>query len=392
VDGLAAIIPVSANTSYYRYYRSNGLVRHPGGWLGEDIDFLYDFINSGDASGRGRCNATIRDGEMARGRDRVTGDYNGFWAGRDLERDLGEVKAATLLAHGLSDWNVMPDHSTRVYRALRERGVPVRLYLHQGGHGGPPPMEMMNRWFTRYLYGIENGVDSAPPVWIVREGGDRDHPTPYPDFPNPEAGAVTLHLTAGGEETGGLSLGAGGGQGTETLVDNFSFSGAVLARAEWTDHRLLYATPVLADSVHLSGTPRVTIRLASSKPAANLSVWLVSLPWTDSRPGRGGQMLPGNGGLITRGWADPQNHRSLTESAPLAPGRFYSFAFELVPDDQIIPAGQRIAVMIFGSDREFTLWPPPGTELTVDLDGTSVELPVVGGAAALERAFRQRTP
>jgi X-Pro dipeptidyl-peptidase len=103
-------------------------------------------------------------------------------------------------------------------------------------------------------------------------------------------------------------------------------------------------------------------------------------------------MLPGNGGLITRGWADPQNHRSLTESAPLAPGRFYSFAFELVPDDQIIPAGQRIAVMIFGSDREFTLWPPPGTELTVDLDGTSVELPVVGGAAALERAFRQRTP
>jgi X-Pro dipeptidyl-peptidase len=42
--------------------------------------------------------------------------------------------------------------------------------------------------------------------------------------------------------------------------------------------------------------------------------------------------------------------------------------------------------MIFSSDRDFTLWPAPGTELTVDLDGTSLVLPVVGGAAALRRA------
>ena len=48
VQGLEAIIPVAPNTSYYHYYRSNGLVRHPGGWLGEDIDYLYDFINSGE--------------------------------------------------------------------------------------------------------------------------------------------------------------------------------------------------------------------------------------------------------------------------------------------------------------------------------------------------------
>jgi hypothetical protein len=50
VDGLEAIIPIAPNTSYYHYYRSHGLVRSPGGWLGEDIDVLYDFINSGDPS------------------------------------------------------------------------------------------------------------------------------------------------------------------------------------------------------------------------------------------------------------------------------------------------------------------------------------------------------
>jgi X-Pro dipeptidyl-peptidase len=48
VDGLAAIIPVAPNTSYYRYYRANGLVRHPGGYMGEDMDVLYQFIQSGD--------------------------------------------------------------------------------------------------------------------------------------------------------------------------------------------------------------------------------------------------------------------------------------------------------------------------------------------------------
>lgn len=43
--------------------------------------------------------------------------------------------------------------------------------------------------------------------------------------------------------------------------------------------------------------------------------------------------------------------------------------------------------MIMSSDRDFTLWPHPGTELTVDLDATSIVLPVVGGAEALRKAF-----
>jgi X-Pro dipeptidyl-peptidase len=42
--------------------------------------------------------------------------------------------------------------------------------------------------------------------------------------------------------------------------------------------------------------------------------------------------------------------------------------------------------MIFSSDRDFTLWPDPGTELTVDLDATSLMLPVVGGDAAWGKA------
>jgi X-Pro dipeptidyl-peptidase len=119
--------------------------------------------------------------------------------------------------------------------------------------------------------------------------------------------------------------------------------------------------------------------LASSKPAANLSIWLVSLPWDQNT-------RKINDNIITRGWADPQNHRSLTESEPLVPGEFYQLSFDLQPDDQIIPAGQQIGLMIFSSDRDFTLWPEPGTELTVDLSATKLELPIVGGAEQFKAA------
>lgn len=386
VEGLEAIIPVSPNTSYYHYYRSNGLVRSPGGYLGEDIDVLYDFINSGDPSRRDGCDCGVRDTLMAGGFDRVTGDYNDFWAGRDYLNDLGPLRAATLMAHGFNDWNVMPEHSVRIYEALKPKGVPVRAYFHQGGHGGPPPLAMMNRWFTRYLLGVENGVEDEPLAWIVREADDRNEPTAYPDYPHPDADPVTLHLRAGAPEAGGLALEPAPDQGTETLVDNYSFDGATLAKAEWTDHRLLYTTPELAETVHLSGTPRLTIRLASSKPAANLSAWLVSLPWDEGRNAR----ITDN--IITRGWADPQNSRSLTESEPLVPGRFYDLSFDLQPDDQVLREGQRIGLMLFSSDREYTLWPTPGTELTVDLDATTLRLPVVGGAEALEAAIATPAP
>ncbi len=381
VEGLEAIIPIAPNTSYYHYYRSNGLVRHPGGWMGEDIDVLYNFIASGPPETRAWCDTNVRDAELQGGFNRVNGDLNEFWAGRDYLNDLGPMKAATLMSHAFNDWNVMPEHSVRIYVALKEKGVPAQAFFHQGGHGGGPPFEMMNKWFTRYVYGVENGVEQDPRAWVVREDerGTRN-PTAYADYPNPDASPVELHLAPGGNRAGGLTPSATSGQGTETLVDDVSLNGATLAQGE-SNHRLMYATPELTAPVHLSGYSTVKIRLASSKPAANLSIWVVSLPWTDG--------APTNSNLITRGWADPQNHKSLTESEPLVPGEFYELSFNLQPDDQIIPAGQKIGLMIFSSDRDFTLWPEPGTELTIDLDNTSISLPVVGGTAAFGKATGQ---
>ncbi len=255
VEGLEAIIPIAPNTSYYHYYRSNGLVRSPGGYLGEDIDVLYDFIHSGDEAKRPYNNRTVRDTEMKEGMDRITGDYNDFWAGRDYLNHMDGMKAALLMSHGFNDWNVMPEHSYRIAARAKEMGLPVQIYYHQNGHGGPPPLKMMNRWFTRYLHGVENGVENDPKAWIVRENDEQDNPTAYPDYPHPDASQVTLYPGPGAPAAGSLT--ARPARGKETLVDNFSFSYQALAAAEITDHRLLYVTPTLQTDLHLSGTPQV---------------------------------------------------------------------------------------------------------------------------------------
>jgi len=383
VDGLEAIIPIAPNTSYYHYYRSNGLVRSPGGYLGEDIDVLYDFIHSGDEAKRQKNNMMIRDAEMKSGMDRVTGDYNDFWAGRDYLNDMKPMKAALLMSHGFNDWNVMPEHSYRIYKAAKEKGLPVQIYYHQNGHGGPPPMKMMNRWFTRYLHGVKNDVENDQKAWIVREHDKRDNPTPYDDYPNPDASYVTFYPETGGQERGQLSVEKVTLPYIDTVVDNYSFSGASLAKAEYTNHRLMYVTPELKEDIHISGVPKVSIKMASNKGAANLSVWLVSLPWNEGRKTK----ITDN--IITRAWADPQNYNSINESMPLKNGQFYDISFDMMPDDQIIPKGQQIGLMIFSSDREFTLWPEPGTKLMIDLDGTSFTLPVVGGVEAYIKAIQE---
>jgi X-Pro dipeptidyl-peptidase len=401
VEGLEVVIPVSANTSYYNYYRANGLVRSPGGYLGEDVDVLYDFVASGDTAGgaRASCDRIWKNGIFAQGQDRRTGDYNDFWEARDLVRQLGGVKSAVLLAHGLNDWNVMPSHSIRVYEELKRLGKPVSMFLHQQGHGGNPPLDMVMRWFTHYLHGVENGVPADAPVWIVetlptgRPPATQPRPVPYAAFPAPGSAMVTLYPSGDGNGVAALSP-TRAAQGVDTIVDDVAISGSANASAAQSRHRLVFATAPLGDTVRVSGTPRVTLRVAGSKPALNLSVWLVTLPFDSTKVGAEGRVS-----VVTRGWADPQNHRSLTDGGyytskipgePLVPGRYYDLTFDLEPDHQVIPPGVRLAVMIMSSDREFTLWPAPGTQLMVDLAGSSFSIPVVGGSEALTRAGAPR--
>ncbi|MFM7975185.1 MAG: CocE/NonD family hydrolase, partial [Pirellula sp.] len=394
VDGLECIVPIAPNTSYYHYYRSNGLIRHPGGYMGEDIDVLYDFIDTGYEASRKYCDCNIRDEGMLKEFDRTTGDYNEFWKSRDYIHQLDRMKAAMLMAHAFNDWNVMPEHSYRIYQAAQKKGLPCKIYYHQGGHGGQPPIALLNKWFSHFLYDQDNQVMNEPNAWIVREGKRNSKPETYKDYPNPDAQFVTFKPQGSGRRIGQLTpaLSASRIESStkpesslvEELIDNFSFSVPQLIQAEWSNHRLIYATPKLKEPLHLSGIAKVKLRVACDRPTACLSVWLVSLPWTSS------ERITDD--VITRGWADPANAESIWTEKPMVPGEFRDVEFELQPDDQILQAGEQIGLVLVSSDRDFTLWPEPGTRLDFAIEQCQLDLPIVGGLEAYSKAIDSSSP
>ncbi len=171
VEGLEAIVAISAIPNWYDYYRANGMVHAPINSQGEDADVLADAVYTRadelPPGPRTICRSVI-DG-LAANEDRVTGDYSAFWNDRNYMKDVGNVHAAVLVAHGNNDWSVPTKNFDEFYEAVKGLGVPHMLYLHQDGHGGSPPDDMLNRWFTRYLWGVQNGVENLPKAYVVRE-------------------------------------------------------------------------------------------------------------------------------------------------------------------------------------------------------------------------------
>ena len=371
VEGLEAIVPVSAISSWYNYYRSNGAVRAPGGYQGEDLDVLADYVYT--RFDQEICQPVID--ELRANQDRVTGDSSPFWDERDYLADAEKITAATLVAHGQNDWNVMTKNASDLYEALKANGVPHQLYLHQGGHGGNPNDTLLNRWFTRYLYDVENGVEQLPKAYVVRE--DRTL-TEYPEWPDPAMEQVKLKFSpaATADGVGGLAISRDGSRATENLVDDASIRANTLAAAETSPNRLAYRTEALGEPLRLSGTPSVSLKLSVDRTKANLTALLVEYPATGAPK------------IITRGWADVENRSSSAVTEPITPGTAYGYDFDFEPKDYVFSAGSRIGVVIMSSDFEYTVRPAPGTELTLQPSASTVHLPLVGGMEALQASLR----
>lgn len=367
VEGLEAIVPVAAISDWYDYYRANGLVTAPGGYQGEDADSLAQYVHT-------RPDRTLCEDQlvaMQTAQDRATGDRNAFWDERNYLPEAEHIQAATLIAHGLSDWNVKASQATNLWSELQETGVPSQIYLHQGGHGGAPPDRMMNRWFSRFLYGVSNGVEQDPAAWVAREGANRLDPTPYDGWPVPGSRGVQLGLAGEGDEVGALRILAGD-EDVQSLVDDATVRALALASAPASEHRLLYRSLPLVEAVHLSGEPEVSVTLSADRPAVNLSTAIVATA------------ANGTSRIVTRAFADPQNAGDPDGvGTPLVPGQQVTVDFSYEPVDTVVPAGSTLSVMVYSSDTEFTIRPAPGSVLSVDLGKTTATLAVVGGPLAM---------
>jgi X-Pro dipeptidyl-peptidase len=386
VDGLETIIPVSAISSWYDYYRANGLVVAPHSevqgagdneFLGEDMDVLAAFIGGPRMSDPTRCAWVLPFLEQAQ--DRVTGDYSPFWQARDYLRRVRAIEASVFVVHGLNDWNVKTKAFAEWWYRLADRNVPRKIWLHNGGHGGESqtadPADFAaykrteNRWFDLWLFGVPNGIMSEPRASIEREDGTYHHEA---DWPAPGSRLARLYLSA-------RSSTAPGDLSTRPQHRSWDQSFQDRGRELDTDdvliqspdsanpNRLVYRSPELRRDVRISGTPWVTLEMSvDNRNDANLTAVLVDY----------GPAAPV---MVTRGWLDPQNRMSISRSRPIKQGREYRFRWDLQPDDYVFQAGHRIGLVVVSTDHDYTIRPLPGTQLTLDPDGSEVSLPVVGG-------------
>jgi X-Pro dipeptidyl-peptidase len=374
VKGLDAIVPIAAISSWYDYYRQDGAVVAPGTFQGEDLDVLAEYVYT--RADQEICQPVIE--EIRQEQDRVTGDYSPFWNERNYLKDVRNVRAATLVVHGLNDWNVKDVNAEQWYEAIKKQGVPHKIWWHQSGHADPYNLRRdewlvaLNRWFTRYLYKQHNGVEKEPRATIQRE--DKTW-VEEAEWPAPGTSDVSLYPGAGGNARGTLSPSESHRSVDESLTDDATKTAETLVAAESSPNRLLYATGAMKAPVRLSGRGKVDLRTSFSRPAANITALVV-----DRAP-------DGKATIVTRGWTDPQNRLSPWFTLPITPGREYSVEVRFEPKDYVFAAGHKIEFVLMSSDYDYTLRPQPGAGITLDVDDTAVELPIVGGKRALRDAL-----
>ncbi|HEY3502672.1 MAG TPA: Xaa-Pro dipeptidyl-peptidase [Actinocatenispora sp.] len=404
VRGLATIVPISGISSWYDYMRLDGVPRAEGypGWLAGAVD------------GRPASTCKPVQDAMDTAGDDATGDYNAFWRARDYVPDVSRVRASVLAVHGLNDQNVFPRNMARWWDALATHGVPRKLWLHQEGHTDPFDIdrgawvELLHRWFDHWLQGLPNGVMREPRVTVERAPGRF---ATQADFPAP--GTHRLPLSLGPAATGAGTLGTGHTRpGTAQVTDNpdLTEAQAVADPSAARRDRVAFLSAALPSTVHLSGTPTVTLRFRATKDDTELTAKLVDYGRArrdtaqyqnvegvrdlTTRSCWGGSTAADSAcyldteetvadsayGVLSRGWTSAAHHGGLTDRTPVVPGRWYTVTLRLQPQDQLLAAGHHLGLLLSLSDTENTSPATTGATVTVDLAHSGLSLPVAGPA------------
>ncbi|MFD5425664.1 Xaa-Pro dipeptidyl-peptidase [Streptomyces sp. NPDC127084] len=397
VEGLKAIVPISGISSWYDYYRSGGGVVAPGGYQGEDADVLAKYVYT--RADREVCKPAID--RLTAEQDRVSGDFGRFWQERDYLKDVRKIKAGVFVVHGGNDWNVKTQHFGQLWEALGKHHVPRKLWVHQAGHVNPMPLRMeewlnqLHQWFDHFLYGLGNGVLSAPRVDVEQADFSWRQQEEWPERSTRD---LTLRLNADGLST------LPGGPVRQTMTDaGRTVPAEQLAAAPDTARpdRLAYTTGPLRADLRLNGTPELSVRASLTGTSPYLTALLVDYG-TDTRAVAAtvpdtsrqvcyGEGIPGDTGcayrtvhrtetadfkIVSRGWLDVRNRYSRTHQSKVVEGREYRLQWAMQPQDYVFKKGHRLGVVLISTDHHYTLRYPAGTQLSVRAGLSGISLPV----------------
>ena len=395
VDGLEVIIAEAGISSWYNYYRENGLVTSPGGYPGEDFDSLAELtysraLRAGDYLRHHAAHVADLE-EVKKQLDRKTGDYNQFWHDRNYLLNANRVKAEVVFTHGSQDWNVKPLHVFNMFQAL-PASIKKHLFYHNGAHvylnnwQSIDFRESMNALLSKKLLGYDSSYELPTVIWQDNTG--EQSWTSLDDFGN-----QTSQRT--------FSLGD-----DEKVIQN---------RYETKDYeRYGKAYPTfltdlyqdkaqqvtidlpIEEDLHLNGKARLHLRLHSSTNKGLLSAQLLELgskKYLQPYPAVLSVRTLDNGRyhmldnltelpfkeagqrVISKGYLNLQNRHDLLEIETVTPGEWMEFDFDLQPTIYKLEKGATLRLVLYTTDFEITVRDQTDYQLTIDLAQSSLHLP-----------------
>ena len=395
VDGLEVIIAEAGISSWYNYYRENGLVTSPGGYPGEDFDSLAELtysraLRAGDYLRHHAAHVADLE-EVKKQLDRKTGDYNQFWHDRNYLLQADKVKAEVVFTHGSQDWNVKPLHVYQMFQAL-PANIKKHLFYHNGAHvylnnwQSIDFRESMNALLSKKLLGYDSSYELPTVIWQDNTG--EQSWTSLEDFGNQTA------------------------QRTFSLGDDEKVIQNRYATEDYERYGKAYPTFLtdlyqdkaqqvtidlpIEEDLHLNGKAHLHLRLQSSTNKGLLSAQLMELgskKYLQPYPAVLSVRTLDNGRyhmldnltelpfkeagqrVITKGYLNLQNRHDLLQVEPVTPGEWMEFDFELQPTIYKLEKGTTLRLVLYTTDFEITVRDQTDYQLTIDLANSSLTLP-----------------
>jgi X-Pro dipeptidyl-peptidase len=382
VPGLAAIVPIAGISRWYGYAYGDGVRYFLNSERptdeGIDTPLAFDFglarTPPTDPSDplyaeklASRANPCEAADHTVKGYDR-TPDYDAFWLERDYRKDAPNIRAAALVAHGWQDYNVKQEEGVDLYRALTNTPF-KRLYMWQAGHSTPGAANwqpLLDRFFDHTLLGVDNGVNSEPPV--ITEGRSATQTSTgfraEAAWPPPGTKATRLYLSR--EATGG-TLTRRPTEGTASFRDFATSTEEQSTRMPTAESGWLFfrGAPLETDT-RMTGAARLELSLEVDRDHAHMTPLLV-----DVAP-------DGSTKTVSRGFLNLLYRDGLASAKPLPPGEPVSATVTFKPQDQTFEAGHSIGVLVQGSNTVWAVPDDPGAGYTLGLGrrGSSLVLPL----------------
>ena len=395
VDGLEVIIAEAGISSWYNYYRENGLVTSPGGYPGEDFDSLAELTYSRNLLGGDYLHhnaAHQADLDIVKKElDRASGDYNQFWHDRNYLLNANQVKAEVVFTHGSQDWNVKPLHVFNMFQAL-PASIKKHLFYHNGAHvylnnwQSIDFRESMNALLSKKLLGYDSSYELPTVIWQDNTG--EQSWTSLDDFGN-QTSQRTFLL----------------GDGEKVIQNRYETKDYErYGKAYPTFLSDLYQDKAqqvtidlpIEEDLHLNGKARLHLRLHSSTNKGLLSAQLLELgskKYLQPYPAVLSVRTLDNGRyhmldnltelpfkeaaqrVISKGYLNLQNRHDLLEVEAVTPGEWMEFDFDLQPTIYKLEKGTTLRLVLYTTDFEITVRDQTDYQLTIDLAQSSLHLP-----------------